>query len=38
MTILPKEKNNISVDVLETISNTDLADLCYKTEQGKRFR
>ena len=34
MTILPKEKNNISVDVLETISNTDLADLCYNTEQA----
>ena len=36
MTILPKEKNNISVDVLETISNTDLADLCYNTEQAIR--
>ena len=36
MTILRKEKNNISVDVLETISNTDLADLCYNTEQAIR--
>jgi len=34
MTILPKEKINISVDSLETISNTDLADLCYNTEQA----
>ena len=34
MTILPKEKTNISVDSLETISNTDLADLCYNTEQA----
>ncbi len=34
MTILSKEKTNISVDSLETISNTDLADLCYNTEQA----
>ena len=34
MTILPKEKNNISVDALETITNTDLADLCYNAEQA----
>ncbi len=34
MTILAKEKTNISVDVLEKISNTDLADLCYNTEQA----
>ena len=34
MTILAKEKTNISVDILKTISNTDLADLCYNTEQA----
>jgi Acetyltransferases len=34
MTILAKEKTNISVDALKTISNTDLADLCYNTEQA----
>ena len=34
MTILAKEKINISVDTLEKISNTDLADLCYNTEQA----
>ena len=34
MTILAKEKTNISVNILTTISNTDLADLCYNTEQA----
>ena len=34
MTILPKENTNIKVDALEKISNTDLADLCYNTEQA----
>ena len=34
MTISAKEKTQISVDVLEKISNTDLADLCYNTEQA----
>ena len=34
MIILAKEKINISIDVLEKISNTDLADLCYNTEQA----
>ena len=34
MTILAKEKTNISVDTLKKISNTDLADLCYNTEQA----
>mgnify|MGYP001418234204 FL=1 len=34
MTVLAKEKTNVSVDVLEKISNTDLADLCYNTEQA----
>ena len=34
MTVLAKEKTNISVDILEEISNTDLADLCYNTEQA----
>ena len=34
MTVLPKEKTNISVDTLEKITNTDLADLCYNTEQA----
>ena len=34
MTILPKENANIKVDALEKISNTDLADLCYNTEQA----
>ena len=34
MTILTKEKTNISVDTLKTISNTDLADLCYNAEQA----
>ena len=34
MTVLAKEKTNISVDTLEKISNTDLADLCYNTEQA----
>jgi ribosomal protein S18 acetylase RimI-like enzyme len=34
MTILAKEKTNISVNTLKKISNTDLADLCYNTEQA----
>ncbi len=34
MTTLAKEKTNISVDILKSISNTDLADLCYNTEQA----
>ena len=34
MTVLTKEQTNISVDELQTISNTDLADLCYNTEQA----
>ena len=34
MTIIAKEKTNIGVDTLKTISNTDLADLCYNTEQA----
>ena len=34
MTVLPKEKTNISVDTLEKITNTDLADLCYNAEQA----
>ena len=34
MNILAKEKTNISVDTLEKISNTDLADLCYNAEQA----
>ena len=34
MTVLTKEQINISVDELQTISNTDLADLCYNTEQA----
>ena len=34
MTILAKEKTNISVNALEKISNTDLADLCYNAEQA----
>ena len=34
MTVLTKEKTNISVDALEKISNTDLADLCYNAEQA----
>ena len=34
MTVLAKEKTNISVDTLEKISNTDLADLCYNAEQA----
>ena len=34
MTILAKEKTNISVNALKKISNTDLADLCYNTEQA----
>ncbi len=34
MTILAKEKTNILVDTLKKISNTDLADLCYNTEQA----
>ena len=34
MTVLVKEQTNISVDELKTISNTDLADLCYNTEQA----
>ena len=34
MTVLAKEKNNISVNALEKISNTDLADLCYNAEQA----
>ena len=34
MTIIAKEKINIGVDALKTISNTDLADLCYNTEQA----
>ena len=34
MTVLAKEQNNISVDDLKNISNTDLADLCYNTEQA----
>ena len=33
MTVLTKEQTNINVDELQTISNTDLADLCYNTEQ-----
>ena len=34
MTVLTKEQINISVDELQTISNTDLADLCYIAEQA----
>ena len=34
MTVLTKEQINISVDELQTVSNTDLADLCYNTEQA----
>ena len=34
MTISAKEKIKISVDVLEKLSSTDLADLCYNTEQA----
>ena len=34
MTVLTKEQINISVGELQTISNTDLADLCYNTEQA----
>ena len=34
MTVLAKEKTNISVNTLEKISNTDLADLCYNAEQA----
>ena len=34
MTVLTKEQTNISVDELQTISNTDLADLCYIAEQA----
>ena len=34
MTVLAKEKTNISVDTLKKISNTDLADLCYNPEQA----
>ena len=34
MTILTKEKINIKIDTLKTLSNTDLADLCYNTEQA----
>ena len=34
MTMLAKEQTNISVDELKTISSTDLADLCYNTEQA----
>ena len=34
MTVLTKEQIEISVDELQTISNTDLADLCYNTEQA----
>ena len=34
MNILAKEKTNISIGSLKTISNTDLADLCYNTEQA----
>ena len=34
MTVLTKEQIKISVDELQTISNTDLADLCYNTEQA----
>ena len=34
MNIVAKEKTKISVDTLNTISNTDLADLCYNTEQA----
>ena len=34
MTVLAKEQTNIGVDELKTISRTDLADLCYNTEQA----
>ena len=34
MSILPKEKINISVDVIENLSEVDLADLCNITEQA----
>ena len=34
MNIVAKEKTNISVNTLRTISNKDLADLCYNTEQA----
>ena len=34
MTVLTKEQIDINVDELQTISNTDLADLCYNTEQA----
>ena len=34
MSTLPKEKINISVDVIENLSEVDLADLCNITEQA----
>ena len=34
MSTLPKEKINISVDVIESLSEVDLADLCNITEQA----
>ncbi len=34
MNVLAKEQTKISVDDLKYISNTDLADLCYNTEQA----
>ena len=34
MSIQPKEKINISVDILKNINEVDLADLCNITEQA----